>query len=177
MLSLTCLARINLAKDVSPCLGGHSAGWHAVSSVCPLQSDGCRAQCVISRVRFVQHSAGIITLCVRVCSEPVWLCPAAARGGYGQTGTLQWGSGNKLWAVAAILSGKGKLGTALPVLLGLLNCGMLVVDSVTFSVPCLPVFLYLLHLPLCQNAAIAKKKKNNWTKNFCFSTVSPFDNL
>lgn len=73
--------------------------------------------------------------------------------------------------MAAILSGKGKLGTALTVLLVPLNCGVLVVDSVTCSVPCLPVFLYLLHLPLCQNAAIAKKKKTK--KIFAFQLSLP----
>lgn len=107
-----------------------------------------------------------------------WLLPwGSSQGGCGQPGSWNpsgWGGATSFWAVAAILSGKRELGTALTGLLVPLNCGMLVVDPVTFSVPCLPVFLYLLHLPLCQNAAIAKKKRQ---KNFCFPTVSPFDNL
>lgn len=92
--------------------------------------------------------------------EPHWLLEPSV-----------WEVATSFGAVAAILSGKGKLGTALTVLLVLLNCGMLVVDSVTFSVPCLPVFLYLLHLPLCQNAAIAKKK--NKQKFFAFQLSLP----
>lgn len=176
VLSQTCLAQMNFAEDVSPCLGGHSPGWHSVSPVCALCSSGCRAQCD----QQAELCSAAIPLFVRGLQRaPRGSCPAACRGGRGQTGfwiPSVWEVATSFWAVAAILSGKGKLGTALPVLLVLLNCGMLVVDSVTFSVPCLPVFLYLLHLPLCQNAAIAKKKKKK-EQNFCFLTVSPFDNL
>lgn len=101
--------------------------------------------------------------------SPRGFCPGACRGGQAGFWTPSvWEVATSFWAVAAILSGEGKLGTALPVLLVLLNCGMLVVDSVTFSVPCLPVFLYLLHLPLCQNAAIAKEKKKPQKKPFAF---------
>lgn len=76
------------------------------------------------------------------------------------SGTLQCGKWQQAFGQWLPFSlGKGSWGQLLLLLLVLLNCGMLVVDSVTFSVLCLPVFLYLLHLPLCQNAAIAKEKK------------------
>lgn len=78
VLSLTCLAQINLAKDVSACLGGHSAGWHGVSSVCPLYSSGCRAQWSAGWGLFSTQLESPFWW--GVCTEPVWLLPYCSQG-------------------------------------------------------------------------------------------------
>lgn len=63
----------------------------------------------------------------------------------------------------AILSGDGKSGKAVTVLLVLLNCGMLVVDSVTFLCTLSACFSLIFCICLCAKiAAIAKRKKNNF---------------
>lgn len=108
---LTCLACINFAKDVSPSLGGHNLSWHLVYFFCPLycSDDSCRAQSVISKLRFFKQSTRI-TLLAKVfpgLSESLHgiSCggyKACFQGGYGQTGSCNvdhpftLGSGNKL---------------------------------------------------------------------------------
>lgn len=60
----------------------------------------------------------------------------------------------------AILSGEGSLGKAVTVLLVLLNCGMLVVDPVTFLCTLSACFSSIFCICLCAKiSAIAKRKK------------------
>lgn len=110
-------------------------------------------------------------MCVAALVTGEALREVVAKLAPGTLGCGKWQQAFGQWLPFSL--GEGSLGTALTVLVVLLNCGMLVVDSVTFSVPCLPVFLYLLHLPLCQNAAIAKKKKKEQRKTFAFQLSLP----
>lgn len=143
--------------------------------MCSVCSHSCRAQCVISKPRFVQQAAGVTLSGRGVQGACVAAAPRQLPGRLWPRWLLEpcrVGSGNKLLSSGCRSLWEREVGDGSYCAFGPAElCGMLVVDSVTFSVPCLPVFLYLLHLPLCQNAAIAKKKKTK-KKFLLFSCLS-----
>lgn len=77
--------------------------------------------------------------------------------------------------MGAILSGEGKSGKAVTVLLVLLNCGMLVIDSVTFLCTLSACFSLSSAFAFVPKLLLLPREKK--TTQLCFSTVSPFDNL
>lgn len=175
VLSLTCLAQMNFAEDVSPCLGGHSPGWHSVSSACPLCSSGCRAQCdqqaelcsagIISLFgRGLQraHLASVLVLAGEAVAK---LASGPLQCGKWQQAFEQWlpfSLGKGSWDSSSCAFGPAELWHACRGF-----CNFLCTLSACFSLS--SAFAFVPKRCYCQG------KKNQ--KNFCFLTVSPFDDL
>lgn len=114
-------------------------GIKCVSSV-PCNDYSCRLQPVISKLRFFGSQAEPLFLwkscmvCQRACvtSYVVVTRDVFREVMFKLTLAILIGEGTtSFWVSDAILSWEGKLGKAVTMLLVLLNCGMLVVDSVT----------------------------------------------